>query len=46
MMQPLLVLFASLALNAAPVLAEGDEPTAEERKTIADCLDKSSSSMN
>jgi uncharacterized protein YecT (DUF1311 family) len=43
MMQPLTILIALLALNATPALAQDDEPTAAERKTIADCLDKSGS---
>ncbi len=43
MMRPLL-LFALLALIAAPAIAQNDAPTAPERKTITECLDESSSS--
>jgi uncharacterized protein YecT (DUF1311 family) len=44
MMRPLAIMLALLLLTATSVLAQGDEPTAAERKTIADCLEKSSSS--
>jgi uncharacterized protein YecT (DUF1311 family) len=40
MMRPLAITFLLLLLMAAPVRAQDDEPTAAERKTIADCLDK------
>jgi uncharacterized protein YecT (DUF1311 family) len=44
MMRPLAITFTLLLLPATSALAQSDEPTAAERKTIADCLDKSSSS--
>ena len=42
MMRPLATTFMLLLLMAAPVRGQDDEPTAAERKTIADCLDKNS----
>ena len=36
-----ILLIMLLLLMAVPVRAQDDEPTAAERKTIADCLDKS-----
>jgi hypothetical protein len=41
MMRSVTITLLFLVLTAAPSHAQSDEPTAAERKTIADCLDKS-----